>query len=152
MSKTVELGWDRNAKAYVDHFRSTGYSSTITTTTSEELRGTTVRIKEPTWCVTDKDLTRVKKIIFNPPATIVIWEDGHKEIVKCNRYEEFQPEVGVSMCFMKRLFGSRHKFTKLVDEAWSESLEGYLKKVRRHEKRLKNPKAKVRIEKKYPEW
>ena len=130
MSKTVELGWDRNAKAYVDYFRRTGYSNTITTTTSEELRGTTVRITEPTWCTTDKDLAKVKKIIFSPPATIVIWKDGHKEVVKCNRHEEFQPEVGVAMAFIKRIFESRNQFTKLVDNAWLDYVEGYLKKMR----------------------
>lgn len=124
MSKTVELGWDRNARAYVD------YSNIITTTTSEELRGTTVRITEPTWCTTDKDLARVKKIIFSPPATIVIWEDKHKEVVKCNRHEEFQPEVGVAMCFMKRIFESRNQFANLVEDAWLGYLERYLKKVK----------------------
>lgn len=111
-----------------------------------------VGIYEPKWCVTDKDLTKVKKIIFSPPATIVIWEDGHKEVVKCSDDEEFEPEVGVAMCFMKRIFESRNKFAKLVDDAWLDYVESYVRKVRYHEKRLKDPKAKVRTEKKFPEW
>ena len=142
--KTVELGWDRNARACVDHFRSTGYSNTITTTTSTELRGTTVRITEPTWCTTDKDLAKVKKIIFNPPATIVIWKDKHKEVVKCSDDEEFQPEVGVAMCFMKRIFESRNQFTKMVDSFINDedpTLREIIEEgIRAVEKKYKKPK------------
>lgn len=91
-----------------------------------------------------KKLTRVDRIIFNPPATIVIWKDGHKEVVKCSDDELFEPEVGVAMCFMKRIFGSRHRFTKLVyeclDEEAEDKLDGYYGRIKRKHKVRKNYK------------
>lgn len=56
------------------------------------------------------------KIIFNPPATVVIWKDGTKTIVKCGEDEVFDHEVGVAMCFMKKIFGSRSAFKRTVKE------------------------------------
>ena len=60
------------------------------------------------------DKLAVNKIVFNPPATIVLWRDGTKTVVKCGENEEFDYEVGVAMCFMKKHFGSRSAFKKLV--------------------------------------
>lgn len=50
-----------------------------------------------------------KTVIFNPPATIVYWEDGEKTIVKCMKGDEFNPEVGLAMCLAKYIFGKRYK-------------------------------------------
>ena len=58
----------------------------------------------------------VEKIIFNPPATVVIWKDGTKTIVKCGEDEVFDHEVGVAMCFMKKIFGSRSAFKRTMKE------------------------------------
>lgn len=60
-------------------------------------------------------MPEIKKIIINPPATIIIWKDGEKTVCKSN--EEFDPEVGVAMCIAKKYFGSRHQFTKAVKGA-----------------------------------
>lgn len=46
-----------------------------------------------------------KKVIFNDPATIVLWADGTKTVVKCDERESFDPEKGLSMCFMKKAAG-----------------------------------------------
>lgn len=59
---------------------------------------------------------KVKRIIFNPPATVVIWEDGTKTVVKCAEDDDFDPETGVSMCYMKKIYGSRHAFSKMVEK------------------------------------
>lgn len=37
----------------------------------------------------------VSKIIFNPPATIVFWEDGTKTVVKCAAEDEFNEYYGL---------------------------------------------------------
>lgn len=47
------------------------------------------------------------KIIFNGPATIVIWKDGSKTISKCSEDDVFDPEKAVAICFMKRALGDR---------------------------------------------
>lgn len=56
------------------------------------------------------------KIIFNGPATIVLWNDGTKTVVKCTERETFDYEKGVALCYMKRLLGNggsfKHVFKK----------------------------------------
>lgn len=84
-------------------------------------------------------LILVKKVIINPPATIVIWKDGHKEVVKCSKDEDFNPEVGVAMCFMKRIFESRNQFTKLVDGAWDEYKKQFKKDIEKHVSSYEDP-------------
>lgn len=89
-----------------------------------------VKQQHPT--ISSNTLSLVEKVIINPPATIVIWKDGHKEVVKCSKDEDFNPEVGVAMCFMKRIFESRNQFTKLVDGAWNEYKKQFQKDIEKH--------------------
>lgn len=49
------------------------------------------------------------KVIFNPPATIVFWNDGEKTVVKCMEGEEYSKDVGLAMCFCKKMLGSGYK-------------------------------------------
>ena len=48
-----------------------------------------------------------KKIIFNAPATIIIWSDNSKTVVKCGENDIFDPEKGIALCFMKRALGNK---------------------------------------------
>lgn len=50
-----------------------------------------------------------KTVIFNPPATIVLWDDGSKTVVKCMEGDEFNPEVGLAMCLAKYVLGKSYK-------------------------------------------
>ena len=75
----------------------------------------------------ERDKYSIDKIIFNPPATVVIWKDGTKTIVKCGEDEVFDHEVGVAMCFMKKIFGSRSAFKR--------TLRGYKPKPKKEPKR-----------------
>lgn len=47
----------------------------------------------------------VNKVIFNGPATIVIWGDGTKTVVKCKDGDSYSKWAGFSMCIAKRLYG-----------------------------------------------
>ena len=58
----------------------------------------------------------VKRIIFNPPATIVFWQDGTKTVVKCQNGEEFDPEKGLAMAVIKKGMGYGI-FNKLMEKA-----------------------------------
>lgn len=58
---------------------------------------------------------KIKRIIFNPPATVIIWGDDTKTVVKCSEDDKFNPEIGVAMCYMKKIYGSRHAFSKKVE-------------------------------------
>lgn len=58
----------------------------------------------------------VKRIIFNPPVTIVFWQDGTKTVVKCQNGEEFDPEKGLAMAVIKKGMGYGI-FNKLIEKA-----------------------------------
>lgn len=51
----------------------------------------------------------IKKVIFNEPATIVIWNDGTKTIVKAEG-EVFDPEKGLAMAISKKVMGNNGKY------------------------------------------
>jgi hypothetical protein len=51
----------------------------------------------------------IKKVIFNYPATIVLWEDGTKTVVKCAEDEPYDPEKGLAMCISKKALGDNYK-------------------------------------------
>lgn len=87
----------------------------------------------------DKDMYKLKakKIIFNGPATIIIWEDGNKTICKCMDIDTFDPEKGIAMCFLKRLFeindwGSYKRLFKtyIPDYKVKESKQNYFDSFR----------------------
>ena len=44
----------------------------------------------------------IKKVKFNPPATIVFWTDNTKTVVKCG-CEDYDPEKGLAMCICKQM-------------------------------------------------
>ena len=49
----------------------------------------------------------IGKVIHNEPATIVIWADGSKTVVKCSPNDEYDREKGLLMCIAKKQYGSK---------------------------------------------
>lgn len=63
----------------------------------------------------------IKRVIFNHPATIVLYNDDTKYIVKCNN-EDFDQEKGLAMVFMNLAFDdNRSERRRFVDNAISEN-------------------------------
>lgn len=58
----------------------------------------------------------IEDVIFNPPATVVFWSDGSKTVVKCGDGEEFDPEKGVAMAIVKRVFGNKGNYNNVIHE------------------------------------
>ena len=68
----------------------------------------------------------IKKVIFNPPATIVLWEDGTKTVVKAQEpskkmtlkpnaieFEDitaYDPEKGLAMAIAKKALGNKGNY------------------------------------------
>ena len=52
----------------------------------------------------------IKNVVFNDPATIVMWEDGTKTIVKCGENDEYDPEKGLAMAVAKKAFGNQGNY------------------------------------------
>ena len=46
---------------------------------------------------------KIKKVIVNDPATIILWEDGEKTVVKCGENDTFDAEKGIAMAYIKRV-------------------------------------------------
>lgn len=67
---------------------------------------------------------RIKKVIFNPPATIVFWEDGTKTVVKIQNNETYDPEKGLAMAITKRALGNKGSYfnhiKKWVDQYYED--------------------------------
>jgi hypothetical protein len=53
--------------------------------------------------------TLIKNVIFNDPATIVIWADGTKTVVKAGR-DFFDEEKGLAMAICKKIMGNRGSY------------------------------------------
>ena len=57
-----------------------------------------------TWTRRQINMQRIKKVIFNDPATIVFWSDGTKTVVKCGNNDAFDLEKGLAMAISKKFF------------------------------------------------
>jgi hypothetical protein len=55
----------------------------------------------------------IKKVIFHDPATIVLWEDGTKTVVKCQEGDTYSKEIGLAMCMLKKYMGNKGNFNEV---------------------------------------
>ena len=55
----------------------------------------------------------IKKVIFNDPATIVLWSDGTKTVVKCQEGDTYSKELGLAMCISKKYLGNKGNFNEV---------------------------------------
>lgn len=51
----------------------------------------------------------IKDVIFNDPATIIMWSDGTKTVVKAEN-EAFDPEKGLAMAISKKNLGNKYDY------------------------------------------
>lgn len=49
----------------------------------------------------------IKRVIYNDPATIIIWDDDTKTIAKCEEGDVYDREKGFYICLLKRLLGNK---------------------------------------------
>lgn len=63
----------------------------------------------------------IEKVIYNDPATIVLWNDGTKTVVKCQRFDVYDPQVGFLMCIAKKAYGNGGKFNDVIREHVQEN-------------------------------
>lgn len=46
----------------------------------------------------------IKKVIFNNPATIILWMDGTRTVVKCCNKDVFNKETGFKTALLTKMF------------------------------------------------
>ena len=51
----------------------------------------------------------IKRVIFNNPATIILWDDNTKTVVKAEN-ETFDPEKGLAMAITKKALGNEGNY------------------------------------------
>ena len=62
--------------------------------------------------VTSNYKLKIKKVIYNDPATIILWRDDTKTVVKCDKDDTYDPEKGFLLCVLKKLLGNKGKYNK----------------------------------------
>lgn len=77
-------------------------------------RQITIDGKEIPMCCNCANPYHPVKIIYNPPATIVFWEDGKKTVVKAMEGTVFNPYHGFTAALAKRVYGSSTSVNKIV--------------------------------------
>lgn len=58
----------------------------------------------------------IRKVIFNDPATVVLWSDGTKTVVKCGPEDSFDMEKGLAMAIVKKMAGNDNSFHKVFKQ------------------------------------
>ena len=58
-------------------------------------------------------LPEIKDVIFNEPATIILWADGTKTVVKCQEGENYDPEKGMAMAISKKALGNKGNYCEV---------------------------------------
>jgi hypothetical protein len=57
----------------------------------------------------------IDRVIFNDPATIILWKDGSKTIVKRSDDDIWDPEKGFCMAIIKKLYGHTSFIKKFME-------------------------------------
>lgn len=73
----------------------------------------------------------IEKVVFNPPATIALWADGTKTVVKCSSEDIFDPEKGIALCYMKKFLGYRfHQVLHYAENSYVKQEEARIELMR----------------------
>lgn len=67
-----------------------------------------------------RKLFGIDKVIFNNPATVVLWKDGTKTVVKCQDGDTFDKEKGLAMAICKKALGTNesHSNFNYIFKKW----------------------------------
>ncbi len=60
----------------------------------------------------------ILKVIYNPPATIILWTDKTKTVVKCCENDIYDPEKGFAMAVIKKLCGNNSALFHKLFKTW----------------------------------
>lgn len=64
----------------------------------------------------DEGRLEARKVILNPPATVVIWEDGTKTVAKARGGDPYLPVLGLMCCALRRLSHNRGRFVDRYED------------------------------------
>lgn len=84
----------------------------------------------------------IKKVIFNPPATIVCWADGTQTVVKTALDDEYDPVTGVVMAYFKKSMGFVYgSVRRTIQKDYYEQMEAKKNKISKEQRKRIKKKA-----------
>ena len=78
----------------------------------------------------DMKLPKIKDVIFNKPATIIIWADGSKTVVKCGEGDAYDPEKGLAMAIVKKAYDNKGNYNDIFKKWISKDKKETFEKVK----------------------
>lgn len=66
----------------------------------------------------ESTLPSIKNVYFNPPATVVLWDDGTKTVVKCQDGDTYSKETGLALCMAKKAMGNSSRQFNDIFHKW----------------------------------
>ena len=83
----------------------------------------------------------IDHVIYNNPATIVFWSDGTKTVSKTHGEDEYNPEIGLILCVLKKVHGSTNTRNLLhqwvTEDSYTKNTIVSVSDVRKKEKNNK---------------
>ena len=80
----------------------------------------------------DGNSMKIKKVVFNNPATIVFWNDGTKTVVKCEERDTYDPEKGLAMAIARKALGNKGNYYDIFEKWLPQDEFAYLEPYRRN--------------------
>lgn len=62
------------------------------------------------------DKNEIKDVKYHNPATIVFWKDGTKTVVKCQKGDTYNPELGLAMCIIKKMCDNKGNYNDVFNK------------------------------------
>lgn len=97
----------------------------------------------------------IDKVIYNPPATIILWNDGTKTMSKCDKEDTYDKATGFMLCVLKKKYGNKtvkRMFDRYVYDIPRENTNGVVI-VQPNEKKFRKPKVhKTKVKIKRPTY
>lgn len=56
----------------------------------------------------------IEKVIFHDPATVILWADGTKTVVKCQPGDTYDREKGFLLAVCKRAYGDTGRYNNVI--------------------------------------
>jgi len=57
-----------------------------------------------------------KHVVYNDPATVIVWDDGTKTVVKCHDGDVYDKREGFLLCCAKKLMGNTGSYNDEMKE------------------------------------
>lgn len=108
----LEVHTDRFDKVDIKAVTITGERARYLSTRFRDRMRTSYGMVSASPFIVDVKNPSIKKVIFNDPATVVIWSDNTKTVVKCQPGDVYSKELGLAMCISKKYLGNKGNFNE----------------------------------------